>query len=459
MSSKQIQCDSTQEHEQLPKLPLPGMSSGTASWTGLAPGSSMNGTTAASAPGPIQGAPSYLAMPTPHSALSLFEERVNAYFHEQWPGLHPATHPKAASFFTANKIPMYTALMFPDAAIEAEKLPLAAEIIALVVLLDDYIDDLSGHDAKLFMGRWTSAWQGVFETEQAVEAKQDSPSATDTANGSVKTPKPQQIINMHVSLWQRLLASSPIFGRALGKAHLAQFEASFSDQRGKHDRIDKYLAFRRVEGGWHLAQNIQYWLVEAELLAGMSIETDQPNASTLNGAVGIEPMSHGTSTEVLTILHACEVIAAKHHAIVNDVISYTREAKASAASPAPARQEDHSSLVLALSDQPNNTQDNPHAVPLVSAVPLVMHEYGLGVLGAKNILWRAVRECERCFKMKRDEALALIASKGEERNGEDAKGESEDEQLLREMERVLLGMEAKMAGNEKWHVETGRYVV
>jgi hypothetical protein len=428
--------------------------------------------------------PTLLTHPGPRSGLSSFSDRVDTHFLAHWPSLNPKTNPKAASFFIKNKIPLYTTLMYPDPSFTPAKLALATEIIATVILLDDHIDDLSREEGKVFMDALTSAWNNVLNATDSgavnghatgkiycsscfIELQDD----IDNAQGQVGTSinANQRITALHVSLWRRLLNDSPIFGRALGEAHLAQIQASFSNLRGKHEKLGEYLKFRHVEGGWRVAEAIGYWLAGVETVVEISLGSRRMREDGVDGNVngadwngagdkvnGVGPKGAGgrftgltaTEAQALVMLRECEALAARHLVMVNDIISYAREAKASASTP---------------KDIPIGETNGSHeSVPLVSAIPHVVKEYGIDAEGAKNVLWIAARECERCFLVRRDEALDFVRSQVEkEQNGhaENEEGARDTRKLLVDIEKALGGIEARMAGNERWSIETGRYVV
>jgi hypothetical protein len=428
--------------------------------------------------------PTLLTHPGPHLGLSSFSDRVDTHFLARWPSLSPKTNPKAASFFIKNKIPLYTTLMYPDPSFTPAKLALATEIIATVILLDDHIDNLSREEGKVFMNALTSAWNNVLNATNSeavnrhasgrinfsscfIELQDD----IDKAQGQVGTSinANQRIVALHVSLWRRLLNDSPVFGRALGEAHLAQIQASFSNLRGKHDNLGEYLKFRHVEGGWMVAEAIGYWLAGAETVVEVSLGSwrmrengvdgnvngadwngvgDKVNGVSSKGAGGKLTGLAETEAQALMMLRECEALAARHLVMVNDVISYAREAKASAPTP---------------KDIPTDEiNDSPESVPLVSAIPHLVKEYGINAEGAKNILWIAARECERYFLVRRDEALDFIRSHvRREQNGyaENGEGDRDTRKLLVDIEKALGGIEARMAGNERWSIETGRYVI
>lgn len=410
--------------------------------------------------------PTTLSPPTPHPSLTTITSHIEPHFLSSWPGL--ASSPKAAANFKKSKIALYTALVFPDEGIEEEKLAIVTEIVAMVILVDDWLDTVGEEVMEEVVRGLEEVYDTVFGLEDdgsrrtvpEGESDKDTSSninnvadqATNTENDNTSGQSndakaiEKRILSLHGSLWRRLIAMSPLFASAIGKAHLQLFRAQTSSLRGTHTRLNEYLAFRYDEAGMKVAEVAQYFLVGAKKLAEAVLAEQERCCGTQNGV-----RMKSNVAEALQAMRECEVLASKHLLLINDVVSYDRELKALLESQNHTNSNRH--------DEENSYAQETEAngdkeVAMVSAIPLMMKDFGLDSQGAKAVIWTTVRQIERCFKMKRAEGLEAI---GRVESGPVKAGT--DQEFMDEVKKVLLGLEARMAGSEQWHYETGRYCV
>jgi len=299
--------------------------------------------------------PSNLPSPRKHPKYSEFKADLESYFLAKW----PFSSPKAQKKFLEADFNLWTCYAFPFG--DDVRVKLACELLTLDFLVDDHIDTLSLPEATILINRLEAIMLG------------DLPEPT------------SPIESMHHTLWKELLSLDPVLGAAVVTSHTSLLRAQVSSTRGTHTTLSSYLDFREVDGGMKATCALHYF-------------------------VSNTPMSSCD----LEILAPLERLASNHICVLNDIVSYDKEARAAEAG--------HTGAVI------------------VNCVGIAAREMGLGVSGSKNMLWTAVRGYERVFHEKREALL-------------------KDRNLGDGARKVVLEIEDRMSGNERWTFGTRRYVV